>query len=212
MRKYGLFLVLVASLCVAACDPSTPTEAYSVSLVASEHGGVTLSPEEDSYGYYRLVVAMATPAAGYVFSAWAGDISGTTNPTHFRVESDMNVGAVFAELLPSPLIMSSIRLGTDIDGADCVIARFRNDDTVRTVDAFRFWVEILDDSGDPILFDGSPYFVGELTPAWIRPGAELVETSWTLGGSGVPDSIGDSGLSWIAFDDGTEWEDALHNP
>ena len=43
------------------------------------------------------VTLTATPAAGQVFIAWTGDVSGSENPLTLTVEGDINIGAIFIE-------------------------------------------------------------------------------------------------------------------
>ncbi|MBW8888274.1 MAG: S8 family serine peptidase [Fibrobacteres bacterium] len=67
---------------------------YTLTTVASPAAGGSISgggvyfPSDNS----SLV---ATPAAGYVFTNWTGDLTGTTNPTYLVMTGDKTVTAVF---------------------------------------------------------------------------------------------------------------------
>ena len=61
---------------------------------------VALSPTGDSYASGTVVTLTATGNTGYVFSAWSGDVTGSTNPTTITVDGDKTVTATFAVAPP----------------------------------------------------------------------------------------------------------------
>ena len=57
--------------------------------------GQTASSYPISCGQGSSVRVEAVPASGYVFSHWAGDMNGTTNPNVVKMIYDKSVTAVF---------------------------------------------------------------------------------------------------------------------
>ncbi len=61
-------------------------------------GTVDVQPNQSQYLGGSVVTLTATPAAGYAFSHWSGDASGSANPTTVTMNSNKNVTANFTEL------------------------------------------------------------------------------------------------------------------
>jgi len=75
-----------------------PTYTLTVTIVPAAGGTVTKSPDQTSYSSGATVTLTATPAAGYKFVNWAGDVSGTTNPVTVTMDANKAVTAVFAAI------------------------------------------------------------------------------------------------------------------
>ena len=67
-------------------------------LTTSVEGEGTVSPESGTYVEGSEVELTATPAYGWVFDHWSGDLSGSDNPSTLTMDSDKNVTAHFTEL------------------------------------------------------------------------------------------------------------------
>lgn len=77
---------------------------FSLSSSVVGEGSVTWSPVKDTYRLGEIITLTATPADGYQFSKWAGDLDGTDDPMMISITEDMNVIAEFAlPVTPSPL-------------------------------------------------------------------------------------------------------------
>ncbi len=74
---------------------STPPPSYSVDVSVSGNGSVSKSPDRSSYESGTSVSLTATPASGYVFSGWEGDLRGSANPASVTVDSDKSIRAIF---------------------------------------------------------------------------------------------------------------------
>ena len=70
----------------------TPT--YTLTTSAT-NGTVTKSPNSASYNANRVVTLTAVPNAGYVFTGWSGDATGTTNPLSVTMLGNKNITANF---------------------------------------------------------------------------------------------------------------------
>ena len=68
---------------------------YTLTVV-SNNGGVTIVPDQATYHYGDSVQLTATPAPGYTFSNWSGDLTGSVNPVDLTIIGDMAITANFA--------------------------------------------------------------------------------------------------------------------
>lgn len=68
-------------------------------IVNAENGSVALDPEGGIYDSGTSVSLTATANEGYEFSAWSGDLSGTTNPETITMDKDWNISAIFTEIV-----------------------------------------------------------------------------------------------------------------
>jgi uncharacterized repeat protein (TIGR02543 family) len=74
---------------------------YVLTTTASPSAGGSISRSSDAVSYVSgtVVTLTATPAAGYVFIGWSGDLSGPpTNPPTITMDADKNVTATFTAL------------------------------------------------------------------------------------------------------------------
>jgi uncharacterized repeat protein (TIGR02543 family) len=73
-------------------------DAYTLTVTPPVNGTVTKSPDQATYAYGTSVTLTATPAAGYTFTVWTGNLSGTTNPATITMTSNKTVTATFTAL------------------------------------------------------------------------------------------------------------------
>jgi gliding motility-associated-like protein/uncharacterized repeat protein (TIGR02543 family) len=69
-------------------------QSYTLSTVASPAAGGTVTGA-GSYTYGTTATLKATPAAGYIFTGWSGDASGTSSSTTVTMNGDKSVTANF---------------------------------------------------------------------------------------------------------------------
>jgi hypothetical protein len=69
--------------------------AYALT-VTSANGTVTRDPDQASYSHGSTVQLTATPAEGYHFSSWSGDLTGTANPASMTMDGNKSITANFA--------------------------------------------------------------------------------------------------------------------
>jgi hypothetical protein len=93
-------LTMTGNKAVTATFTQIPPVQLTVSTVGS--GNVTLSPTGGTYPVGTVVQLTAVPATGYGFSAWSGDLTGSTNPTNITMNTAKTVTATFTELPPQP--------------------------------------------------------------------------------------------------------------
>jgi uncharacterized repeat protein (TIGR02543 family) len=70
---------------------------YALTTTASPPAGGSIgrSPDALSYALGTVVTLTATPAPGYTFTSWSGDLLGTTNPTTITMTGNKTVTATF---------------------------------------------------------------------------------------------------------------------
>jgi len=73
---------------------------YNLTTNTTGNGSVTLDPPGGVYDAGTVVTLTATPAAGWQFDGWSGNLSGTTNPATLTMDGDKSVSASFS-LQPS---------------------------------------------------------------------------------------------------------------
>ncbi len=64
--------------------------------VNAVNGTVTKVPNQTTFNYGTSVLLTATPAAGYSFTGWTGDATGTSNSLTITMNSNKNITANFA--------------------------------------------------------------------------------------------------------------------
>jgi hypothetical protein len=70
---------------------------YALTATAIGQGSVALNPAGGSYLSGATATLTATPAAGWRFDHWTGDLTGTTNPAQVLMDGDKSATAVFAQ-------------------------------------------------------------------------------------------------------------------
>ncbi|MGZ3754766.1 MAG: ice-binding family protein [Mucilaginibacter sp.] len=63
--------------------------------VVAVNGSVAVNPLQANYNYGTTAQLTATPNAGYSFSGWSGDASGSVNPLTVTMTSNKNITALF---------------------------------------------------------------------------------------------------------------------
>ena len=86
---------------------------YALTANVSGSGSVAKSPDQSSYTHGISVQLTATPATGWHFVGWSGDLSGTTNPATITMDVSKTVTATYAPL-PHPVSRHTIVLTIDI--------------------------------------------------------------------------------------------------
>nr|ARM65356.1 putative ice-binding protein [uncultured bacterium] len=83
---------------------------YTLTVTAT-NGSVVKTPNQTTYNHGAQVVLTATPNAGYVFTSWSGDASGTTNPLTVSMNANKNITANFTAIPPTNILGSAALFG-----------------------------------------------------------------------------------------------------
>lgn len=73
-------------------------EKYTLTVIVSGSGSVTLDPDGGVYNSGTLVTLTAVPDSGWQFGSWAGDADGSQNPVEIFMDEDKTVSAIFTPL------------------------------------------------------------------------------------------------------------------
>ncbi|MGH7599012.1 MAG: InlB B-repeat-containing protein, partial [bacterium] len=74
---------------------------YTLTVNTTGSGSVTLNPPGGTYEVGTAVELTATPDAGFQFSGWSGDLTGSTNPATLTMNANKNVTATFTAIPPA---------------------------------------------------------------------------------------------------------------
>jgi pectate lyase len=75
---------------------------FTLNVSVSGSGTVTRSPNQATYPSGTVVTLTANAGAGFQFSSWSGDLSGTANPSAITMNSNKNVVANFTQTGGNP--------------------------------------------------------------------------------------------------------------
>ena len=139
--------------------PETPQKRYLLSVIASPTEGGSVSPTSELYDSDSLVTIVATPADGYDFVSWSGDVSGSEPTISITMDSDKEAVAVFAAafqeiitIMPEPTFSYStatftntLEKGDIIEGFIEISGEFKTQDW-----SFDWTGEVIDPDGDTI--------------------------------------------------------------
>lgn len=71
---------------------------YTLTTSMTGEGSISTNPSGGAYEENTVVSLSATPATGYLFDGWGGDLSGRQNPITITMDSDKSVTASFIEV------------------------------------------------------------------------------------------------------------------
>ncbi|MDA9330639.1 BspA family leucine-rich repeat surface protein [Flavobacteriaceae bacterium] len=98
MKKLILYIFLILLAC--SKDAPLPDEPvitkYTLSVSASDGGNV--DPSSGTFNENSSVVITATPSAGFEFTEWSGDASGTDNPLTVTMTGNKSITATFSRI------------------------------------------------------------------------------------------------------------------
>ncbi|WP_374688889.1 DUF1349 domain-containing protein [Promineifilum sp.] len=85
---------------------------YSLTLSPGPNGTIEAVPSKPLYYDGETVTLTATPALGYSFANWTGDLSGSANPATLVMTKNATVGAVFVSDGGYPVNVAVVGQGT----------------------------------------------------------------------------------------------------
>jgi len=91
-------ILMDAAKSVTATFSQIPLEQYTLTIETTGSGSVTLNPAGGTYDEGTEVQLTATPAAGWQFDSWTGDLESIANPQTIIMDSDKTVTANFSEI------------------------------------------------------------------------------------------------------------------
>jgi uncharacterized repeat protein (TIGR02543 family) len=100
VRIYGTERGTVWGYSLYEVEVYAAPQMYTLAISAT-NGAVTKTPNQSSYASGQIVTLQAMPNAGYTFSGWSGDLTGTNNPTTLTMNANKSVTANFSAA-PAP--------------------------------------------------------------------------------------------------------------
>jgi len=79
---------------------------YTVTASTVGQGTVSKTPSQATYTYGASVQVTATPASGWAFTGWSGDLSGSANPATVTMSGNKAVTATFTQIMYTLTIQS----------------------------------------------------------------------------------------------------------
>ena len=115
---------------------------YTLTTSVSGQGSVAANPAGPTYPSNTTVTLTATPDAGWQFSQWTGDLTGSTNPATIVMNANKSVTAVFVQATSGPTVLLTFTAATAVPGVGTV----ENEDIVAYDVGLNTW---------SLYFDGS---------------------------------------------------------
>ncbi len=97
---------LAHSLVSLAPSGGTTPNTFTLTTNVSGSGSVSRNPNAASYSAGTVVTLTANPAAGFRFSGWSGDLTGSASPTTITMSANRTVTATFTPITPGPFTLS----------------------------------------------------------------------------------------------------------
>lgn len=88
---------------------------YTLTVTIDGSGSVTKNPNQATYTYGQIVTVTAVPAAGWAFSAWAGDLTGNDNPKTITINANKAVTAQFVDAMAPQITTIARTTSTPLD-------------------------------------------------------------------------------------------------
>lgn len=85
---------------------------YNLSVTQVGNGSVTKSPNKPTYSFGEKVTLTATPASGWAFTGWSGDVISPTNPLELTIEGNTALIANFAQEASHTLSVTKVGEGS----------------------------------------------------------------------------------------------------
>lgn len=83
---------------ISASFSVIPPNQYSLTSAVSGSGSI--APASGTFDEGTVVSVTASPASGWQFDGWSGDLSGSSNPASITMNSNRNITAIFSEIPP----------------------------------------------------------------------------------------------------------------
>jgi uncharacterized repeat protein (TIGR02543 family) len=130
------------------------SSSHTLTIVTSPSAGgsVVRSPNAGSYTAGTTITLTATPATGYSFTGWSGDLSGTKNPETITMDTDKTVTASFALNTGSIMVLTIGSKMISVDGKQVPIDAAPDIFNSRTFIPIRI---IIDTFGGTVAWDAS---------------------------------------------------------
>jgi hypothetical protein len=173
---------------------------YALSLSASPAGGGTVakSPNQASYDSGAVVQISATANPGFIFTSWAGDTTGATNPLNVVMRRSKTIVANFTAVVPPISLGTAANFGAFGGNAGITnqgINTVINNGSIGTTAASTLITGFHDMTGD--IYTETPLNIGNVTGRIYTdaPPPVIFSAGGPFGGNAVTKAIADQGLA-----------------
>ncbi len=80
---------------------------YVLTVNVVGNGTVNKGPDQATYHYLDEVELTAIAEAGWSFTGWSGDLTGSENPTTVTIQGDTQITATFVDIVPPETVIDS---------------------------------------------------------------------------------------------------------
>jgi uncharacterized repeat protein (TIGR02543 family) len=157
--------------------PSSGAVVTQYELTTNVAGSGSVNPSSGTYDAGTMVALTATPDAGYQFSGWSGDLSGSANPATIAMDANKNITATFTALPPTQYSLTVNTVGSGSVSRDPQSSAYDAGTTVTLTAAPNAGYQFSGWSGD---------LTGAVNPATITMNANknVTATFAAIGGNG----------------------------
>jgi uncharacterized repeat protein (TIGR02543 family) len=173
------FITMDSDKTVTATFTEIPEYTLSVNIIGS---GVVAWNGSSPYAAGKVVQMTATPAAGWEFSGWSGDLTGTTNPEFITMDSDKTVTATFNEIEHDVEVVSQTVIDNEVmpgELVDIEVGVFNLEDFTETFNVTCYYDSV--EIGTILVIDLAPGEYRLLTFTWDTTGIPMSSypiTAW----------------------------------
>src|SRR5262245_13470009 len=82
-------------------------QTFTLTTQVSGSGTISRSPNASSYAAGTVVTLTATPASGFQFAGWSGDLTGSANPASITMSANRTVTATFTPVTGGPFTLTT---------------------------------------------------------------------------------------------------------
>lgn len=93
-----IFLQVALIFLILSCEKLEEPATFELTTETIPEEAGSVSPSEGKFGLDEKIELEATPAEGYYFMGWTGDISSTENPMEMVIKSDRKITAIFEKI------------------------------------------------------------------------------------------------------------------
>jgi uncharacterized repeat protein (TIGR02543 family) len=105
-------ITMNANKSVTATFTAVSPSQFTLTANTVGSGSVDLNPAGGVYNSGTVVTLTATPAAGFQFSGWSGDLTGSTNPATLTMNANKSVTATFIAVSPTQFTLTTSAAGS----------------------------------------------------------------------------------------------------
>ncbi len=163
-------------------------------------GTVTKNPDQLKYDHGTNVQLTATPNAGYVFTSWSVDASGSLNPLNVTMTANKNITANFALTSAQPVVVLGLAANFGAFGGNAGITNqgintVINNGSIGTTAASTLITGFHDMTGDK--YTETPLNIGNVTGRiyTAAPPPVIFAPGGPYGGTAATKAIADQGLA-----------------